>query len=218
MMRAMTADGAAADLFGAIAAGDEAGALGMIEAQPELASARHASGVGVVLWAMYHGRRELARRVAERRGVADVFEAAALGRCDRLVESEINAAAPDGFSPLGLACFFGAEEAVGWLIARGADVDRVSANAMQVAPLHSAVTARNEGIVRRLLEAGAAASPRQHGGWTPLHSAARNGDGPIVDLLLEHGAERAARSDDGKTPADMADAAGQAELAKKLRT
>jgi ankyrin repeat protein len=105
----------------------------------------------------------------------------------------------------------------GW-IARGADVDRVSANAMQVAPLHSAVTARNEGIVRRLLEAGAAASPRQHGGWTPLHSAARNGDGPIVDLLLEHGAERAARSDDGKTPADMADAAGQAELAKKLRT
>jgi ankyrin repeat protein len=220
MMRAMAGE---ADIWTMISGGDEAGALRTIEADPSLAATRHASGASVVLWAMYHRRRPLAEKVAALRGELDVFEAAALGDKARLAPlvkadpSLVNATATDGFSPLGLACFFGAEDTAALLIANGAEIDRPSANPMRVAPLHSAVSAKQADIVRRLLDAGAAASPRQQGGWTPLHSAAHSGDQAMVELLLDNGAERAARSDDGKSPADMAAAAGHVEIASLLR-
>jgi len=210
------------DLWSAVAAGDDARAWALVEADAALSRARHPSGASAVLWSLYHRRRALAAKLARLRPL-DVFEAAALGDRARLAEllradpSLAGEQAPDGFSPLGLACFFGAEETVAQLISAGADLDRPSANAMRVAPLHSAVSARHAGIAQRLLDAGAATSPRQQGGWTPLHSAAHAGDRSLVELLLQHGAERAARSDDGKTPFDMAAAAGHAALATLLR-
>jgi ankyrin repeat protein len=195
----------------------------MVHADGKLAAARHPSGVGPILWALYNRRRGLAEKLASARGELDVFEAAALGDVARLQAllaadgSLAHAQAADGFSPLGLASFFAAEETVTRLISAGADPDHPSANPMRVAPLHSAVAARHAGITRRLLDAGAAVSPKQHGGWTPLHSAARNGDRELVELLLQHGADRAARSDDGKTPHDLAAAAGHDTLATLLR-
>jgi ankyrin repeat protein len=223
MMRAEVAMASAEEFFSAIQSGDEARAWAMVEADHKLAAARHPSGASAILWALYHGRRGLSEKLARARGELDVFEAAALGdraRLEALITADASLAqaqAQDGFSPLGLASFFSAEEAVTRLISTGADPDRPSANAMRVAPLHSAVTARHASIARRLLDAGAAASPKQHGGWTPLHSAARNGDREIVELLLEHGADRAARSDEGKTPYDLAAAAGHDGLATLLR-
>jgi ankyrin repeat protein len=223
MMRAEVAMGVD-DLFGAIAAGDEALAWSMVESDGKLAAARHPGGVGAILWALYHRRRGLAEKLARARGELDVFEAAALGDGVRLKAllaadpSLANAQAPDGFAPLGLAAFFGADDAAAILIAAGADLDRASANTMRVAPLHSAVSAHHPTIARRLLEAGASASPRQQGGWTPLHSAAHAGDRALVELLLAHDADPAARSDDGKTPHDMAAAAGHAALATMLPT
>jgi ankyrin repeat protein len=210
------------ELFATIQAADEARAASLVEANPNWATARHPSGASVILWALYHRCRGLAEKLARMRGELDVFEAAALGDGMRLKAllgkhpALAQAQAEDGFSPLGLASFFAAEKTVTMLIAAGADVDRQSANPMQVAPLHSAAAARHTGILRRLLAAGAAPNPRQHGGWTPLHAAAQHGDREMVALLLEYGADKQSLSDDGKTPHDLARAAGHGEVAAML--
>src|SRR5919204_2389995 len=96
-----------------------------------------------VLQAIYRGDREEAERLASGREL-DVFEAAALGRAERLRElldtdpSLANAWAEDGFQPLGLASFFGHVDAARLLVERGAEVNSASRNQMKVMPLHSA--------------------------------------------------------------------------------
>jgi ankyrin repeat protein len=152
-----------------------------------------------VLQAVYRGDSEEADRLAAGREL-DVFEAAALGRTDRLRqlldEDSIlaNAWAEDGFQPLGLASFFGHTEAARLLIAHGAEVNSASRNEMRVMPLHSAVAtndpqARYE-IAQLLLEAGADPNAVQQDEFTPLMAADHHGDEPLRALLVEHGATR----------------------------
>ena len=126
--------------------------------------------------------------------VLDVFDAAALGRLDRLAEliatdpGEANVWSADGFTPVGLAAFFGHPDAVELLLAHGADVHAVARNPMRVQPLHAATAARSVEAVRLILEAGADPDAEQQEGWTALMVARRHGDHAIVDLLLAHGA------------------------------
>ena len=152
-----------------------------------------------MLQAVYRGDSEEADRLAAGREL-DVFEAAALGRTDRLRqlldEDSIlaNAWAEDGFQPLGLASFFGHTEAARLLIAHGAEVNSASRNEMRVMPLHSAVAtndpqARYE-IAQLLLEAGADPNAVQQDEFTPLMAADHHGDEPLRALLVEHGATR----------------------------
>ena len=149
-------------------------------------------------------------------------EAAALGRTERvaqLLDAEPGTSgelAPDGFTALHLACFFGRADVATMLIERGAAVDAVAANSSRVQPLHSAAAARNEPIVASLLAAGADPDATQAGGWTALHAAAHHGDAAIAARLLGAGAARAPRSEDGKTPADLAREAGHAALVSLL--
>src|SRR6266511_4377724 len=104
-----------------------------------------------VLEAIYRGDHEEAERLAVGREL-NVFEAAALGRTERLRElveddpSLANAWGEDGFQPLGLASFFGHVEAVGLLLERGAEVNSASRNKMKVMPLHSAAAAQDPHI------------------------------------------------------------------------
>ena len=129
----------------------------------------------------------------------DVFEAAAVGRADRVRElldedpSLANAWAEDGFQPLGLASFFGHVEAARLLVERGAEVNSASRNDMKVMPLHSAAAAddpevRYE-IAKLLLEAGADPNARQQDDYTPLMAAEQSGDDRLRSLLIERGAE-----------------------------
>lgn len=150
-----------------------------------------------VLQAVYRGDREEAERLASAREL-DVFEAAALGRTERLqtlLDEEperANAWADDGFQPLGLASFFGHVDAARLLVERGAEVNSASRNSMKVMPLHSAVAtqdpeARYE-LAKLLLEAGADANARQQDEFTPLMAADQHGDQRLRELLVEHGA------------------------------
>jgi ankyrin repeat protein len=214
------------DLFAAIDAGDEAAIEALLDAEPGLAEARDAEGVSATLHALYRGRPRIAERLAAALPDLDLFEAAALGRTDRVREllaadpRSAGATSADGFAALHLAAYFAGTSGAAiaaLLVGAGADANARSANEMRVAPLHSAVSAGNDGVVAALLAGGADVNAAQREGYTALHGAAHNGAEPVVDRLLAAGADRAARTDDGRTPADLAEAAGHAELAARLR-
>jgi len=140
----------------------------------------------------------------------DFFEACALGRTDRAAgliaidATLVNAHAPDGFTGLGLACFFRHIDTARLLLDHGADPSLASSNALHLAPLHSAVAADSLELVDLLLTRGAEPNPSEASGATPLHSAAGHGNGAVIERLLAAGADRTARTKDGKTPADTA--------------
>ena len=131
----------------------------------------------------------------------DVFEAAALGRTERLRElldeepDLANAFGDDGFHPLGLACFFGHLEAARLLLERGAAVNALSTNEdVQTAAIHAAAAAGGDEamryeLVKLALEHGADPNLRQGGGFRAIDAARQNGDARVEQLLLEHGAE-----------------------------
>jgi uncharacterized protein len=171
---------------------------------------------------LYRGRRDLAEAVAAKKKELDIFEAASLGKLERLQEcacdmSAVNSRSSDGFTALHFACYFGQPEAVRLLIGRGAAIDTVAGNPTKVMPLHSAASARNLEGARLLLEHGAPVNARQQGGWVPIHAAAQNGDRAIVNLLLKHGAGAKLANDEGKTPAMVAREKGHVEIAALLQ-
>jgi uncharacterized protein len=154
-----------------------------------------------LLDALYRGDRERVDELLACEPDLDVFEAAALGRTDRLRElldedpSRANAFGDDGFHPLGLACFFGHVDAARLLLQRGADVNALSRNdRIQTAAIHAAAaseakdeTTRYE-LVKLTLEHGADPNLPQGGGFRAIDAARLNGDQRIEQLLLDHGA------------------------------
>ena len=211
------------ELFAAIESGDAARVQALVAAHPSLASARNDGGTSAVLVARYRGDTEAVETLVAAGADLDVFDAAALGRTDRLGDALdadpalVDAVAADGFTPLQLAAFFGQPEAAALLLARGASPAGASHNAMAVHALNAAAAGRHADIVALLLDAGADPEARQHGGYTPLMSAAASGDEVAVDALLAAGADPRARGDDGTDAATLADQRGHPALAERLR-
>ena len=218
----MSDDDTRESLFQSIEQGEREQVERLIAAHPALASARNDAGVSATLYSLYYREPEIATLLADAGAEISVFEAAALGRADALSSlltmdpSQANAVSADGFTPLGLAAFFGQPAAAQILLARGADPNTASANAMRVAPLHSAVAAQQLDIAEALLRYGAQANAAQADDFTPLHEAAQNGQVEMIALLLAHGADPAARKSDGQTPLDVARAHGQDAAAALL--
>jgi ankyrin repeat protein len=216
------------EFFDAVRSGD----LGVVDARlrddASLASARNEGGISALLWAYYNGQPLVAERLLASGVELNIFEAAAAGdlaRTRALLAQDpslVDACSPDGFSPLGLAAFFGRPEVLKLLLNEGADPDAPSRNAMRVTALHSAAANREPALslrmVETLLRAGANPNARQHGGWTPLQQAAAHGRAEIVALLLSHGADRTMQSDDGQTAADKARERGFREVAERLES
>jgi ankyrin repeat protein len=151
-----------------------------------------------LLEAIYRGDKARAEELLAADPKLDVFEAAAVGRTERLRElleddsSLANAWAEDGFQPLGLASFFGHVEAARLLVERGAEVNSASRNDMKVMPLHSAAAADDPAaryeLAQVLLVAGADPNARQQDDYTPLMAADQHGDEGLRELLLAYGA------------------------------
>jgi len=208
--------------FELLQAGDADGLRRILQQDPAHSEARDSAGVSLLMHSLYRGRRDLAELIASKKEALEIFEAAALGRLDRLKQclrdaaSAINSRSKDGFTALHFACFFGQPDAARLLLEHGAAVDAVAANPTQVMPLHSAASSRNLEAARLLLERGAPVNARQQAGWVPIHAAAQNGDRPMVELLLQHGADRKLVNDQGKTSAMVAGEKGHAEIATLL--
>jgi ankyrin repeat protein len=212
------------DLISAVTAGDADRVSALLAADPTLAGARDAAGVSALMLARYRSDRAVTDALLAADPELDVFEAAALGRIDRLrplldeFPASSAALSPDGFTALHLAAFFGKEEAARLLIERGAPVGRLSENDLTVEPLHSAAAGRHHGICRLLIAAGADPNAPQQGGWRPLHQAAQHGDPELLELFLSAGADPRLGRDDGELPAETADAAGHPDVAARLRS
>lgn len=194
----------------------------LIGANPNLLRAVSPMGVSPVLFATYYQKHDMARLLIELGAPLDVFEAAATGETARVQEiiqqdpALANATSADGFSPLGLAAFFGWEGVAALLLSRGADVNFRSQNNMGVQPLHSAVAGKHAALARTLVQAGADVNATQQDGFTPLMGAAQNGDVELVEFLLLHGADTQAVTHDGRTAASLALEEGHSHLATRL--
>lgn len=201
-------------IFEAIAAGNVDRVRNLIAEDAALAGARDAQGLSAVTQARYHGEDDIVDALLAAEPELDVFEAAAVGRVERVQElvdgdpALASAFSPDGFTPLHLAAFFGHPDIARLLVERGADTNAVARNPMQVMPLHSAAAARQLEIAELLVDHGADLNASQERGFTPLHEAALNGDVALARLLLERGADREPAAEDGRRAADFAAAGG----------
>src|SRR5688500_18230868 len=116
------------ELFEAIKGGNADEATRLVRENPALLKSRDANGASPVLVAVHHQNHDVAKALADAAGTLAMFEAAALGRVDRIKQllrehpSLASAHAPDGFPAVGLAAFCGHLDAVTTLLAAGANV------------------------------------------------------------------------------------------------
>lgn len=205
-----------------IESGNDSALADLLQFDPGLAKAKTSRKVSPLMLACYRRKPHITSIILGYVPDPDIYESSAAGKFDSVANiiyknpKLINTFSDDGFTPLGLACFFGHEDIARYLLLKGAEVNVASKNELKVYPLHSAVAADNADITKILLEAGADANVVQQSAVTPLHSAARNGNIEIIILLLEAGSNVKARMDDGKTPADMASEGGFKDIARIL--
>jgi uncharacterized protein len=146
-----------------------------------------------IMQALYRGDDETARRLSETAEL-DVFEAASLGRAERLREllgadpALAQARSDDDFTALHYAAFFDGPETARLLVEHGADVNAFADNDLGVHPLNSAAAAGQREVAAILLEHGADPNAPTRRGFTPLDAAHANGDEKLAEVLRSHGA------------------------------
>lgn len=210
------------ELITAVKAGDEDRVRAIVSIDERLADTRDGD-VPVALLACYHGHPAIARALIDLGATVDVFIAAATGSADRLAvllrgrRELLDAHGPDGWTPLGLASYFGKREAARLLLAAGADLRQRSANATGNTALHAAVAGKRQPLVELLVEAGADPNATDAGGWTPLALAAHEGEVATVRYLLAHGADPTIANAAGDTPLAIAERAGRRAAEDLLR-
>jgi ankyrin repeat protein len=152
----------------------------------------------------------------------DIFEAAAVGRAERVLElvasdpALADAWCANGFTPLHFACFYGHQPVVRSLLACGAQPSARARNESGATPLHHAVSTGQRDIAELLLQRGAEVDLCDHRGYTPLHLAAANVYLEIVETLLQFGAAPLRQNAGRQTPGDLAQESGHLRIAECL--
>ena len=181
------------------------------------------NGVSEILKAVYQGKQHVVETLLASGVSLNIFEAAATGQTTQLqtlIEQDpslVNSYSPDGFTPLGLAVFFGHAETAGALLAAGAEVNAAYRETMKLTPLASAMAVGRNDIARTLIAHGADVNARAANDLRPLHTAAARGNVESATLLLDHGADINATSSDGKTPFSYAEERNHPEMVKFLK-
>lgn len=189
---------------------------------PALALKKTSLNVSPLMLSCYYKKPEVTNLLLNYVSDISLFEAAAAGKFDAVAHlvatypNTLDDYADDGFTALGLACYFGQFDVARYLVLKGANVNLQSNNGFNVFPIHSATAGNYTDIARMLIENGAQVNVVQQAGATPLHSAAQNGNLELIILLLESGAEVHTRMEGGKLPADLAREKGFEEIAEIL--
>lgn len=189
---------------------------------PLLAKTRTSHSVSPLMLSCYYKKPDVTMLILKHLDEINLFEATAAGKFDVVAHlltnhpEAVNYYAEDGFTPLGLACYFGQNEIAQYLVSKGADVNLPSNNGFKVYPLHSATAGNYTQIARMLIENNAQINVKQQAGATALHSAAQNGNIDLLITLLEYGADVNIRMEGGKLPADLAREKGFYEIAEAL--
>jgi ankyrin repeat protein len=199
------------DLLAAVTKDDVGRTRDLLDKSPLLLRMRTPNGT-LVLTAVYHGSAATLRLLLERtpEDALTLHEAAATGNARRLKtilgqsRVRVNTANPEGFTPLGLAAFFGHGDAVRVLLGHGAEVNLKGPSRFANTALDAAVAGNHTDVVRILLAARSDPNARSEGNYTPLHKAAAHGNLEIVRMLLDAGADPKAGRDGGQTPLDDA--------------
>jgi ankyrin repeat protein len=199
----------------------------LLSKDESLANAQNEQGETAVLLSAYYHAKEIREMLLAKGPTLDLYEACAVGHTERI--REILDAEPelvhvhnrDGYTPLGLASFFGHLETVKFLLTKNADVHQLSRDGQfNNTPLHAAIAGDHKEIVEILLKHGANVNARSEGairaGFTPLHVAAGKGNKEIASILLENGADINIKNEAGLTPAEYALQRGFKELADWL--
>lgn len=204
--------------------GDVAKVKELLREDPSLAHAKDQNGLSVILKATYHGKRDVVDALLASGIQLNIFEAAATGQTDQVQalnendSSLVNSYAPDGFTPLGLATFFGHSETVDALLAVGAEVNAASRETMKLTPLASAMAVGRTDIARTLINYGANVNAKGENDLTPLHTATARGNLEAATLLLDKGADINATTKDGKTPLSYAQERNHPEMVEFLKS
>ena len=212
------------ELLAAVQKDDAAQVRAILERNP-LILRMHTPNGTLVLTAVYHGAAEALRLLLERtpEDALTLPEAAATGNARRLKtilgqsRARVNRPNAEGFTPLGLAAFFGQVEAVKVLLESGADVNLRGPSRFANTALDAAVAGDHADVVRVLLAAHGDPNIRSEGSYTPLHKAAAHGNAAIVRMLLDAGADPKATRDGGHTPIEDAREKGHAAIVELLK-
>lgn len=219
--------GLAAEFLKAIQSGQTDEVKAMLEQHPQLVQTTGESGVSPLMYSVYYGQNEVTQLLLNSGLDLNIWEATAVGDTNKVQKlirehpDQVNQFSPDGYTPLGLASFFGKVEILKLLLTNGADVNVPAQNEMRVFPIHSATAHRDPDVslsmVNLLLSHGAEVNVSQQGGWTPLHQAAAHNHLAMVHALLARGADPTLKSEDGRTAGEMADEKGYTVVVQVLR-
>lgn len=213
-----------AELFRETGRGGIAAVQRMLHFRPQLARARDASGLSVLVFAQYMRQDAILELLLDSGPPLDIFEAAALDRDD--VVSDLIVRDPSletthaahGATALHDAAASGSVRAIPVLLAAGASIDAVSRDGRAATPLHAAAASGGVEACRLLLRAGADPNARRADGMSPLMIAAAANDRELAELLVARNANVDLRHEhDGATAADIAVRAGNLALAARLR-
>jgi uncharacterized protein len=212
------------ELLAAVQKDDAAQVGAILDRNPLILRMRTPNGT-LVLTAVYNGAANALRLLLERtpEDALGLHEAAAVGNARRLKtilgqsRIRVNVANPEGFTPLGLAAFFGHLDAAKVLLENGADVNLKSPSRFANTALDAAVAGDRPDLVKALLAARGNPNVRSEANYTPLHKAAAHGNPEIVRMLLDAGADPKATRDGGQLPIDDARKEGHDAIVKILQ-
>lgn len=209
--------------FEAIQSADVSTVESLLANHPALLEARSPGGLRPFTAATYSGATDVTQLLIDRGAELDIFDAAALGATDRLLDllhqqpDLVHAYSDDGWTALHLAGHFGRSDSIAVLLEHGAELGAISRNRNANTPLHAALAGRQAETAKLLIRQGADVNATDGSGYTPLHLAAHEGNAALVQLFLDAGADPQALTVAGQTPLDMAEAEGHTDVTNLLR-
>jgi len=176
--------------------------IAYIKSNPEVMDKTDKTGATGFMQILYHRLPEVVKVAQKLKSSFTYDESIAIGRIKEVKkaindnEEYISAFLKDGFTPIGLATFFGQDEVAHLLFDNGADPSICADNAMKVNAIHAATATGNFRMLELFLSNGYDPNIPQMNNITPVQSAAYQGNFEMVKLLVRHGADPKIKSVD----------------------